>query len=62
MTNSPQQWLDWKQSRNRTFSDPTGFLAITELVWLTKEQQEEIKMKYPKFLSEADATDFDKKK
>jgi hypothetical protein len=29
---------------------------------LTKEQQEEIKMKYPKFLSEADATDFDKKK
>jgi uncharacterized protein (DUF1684 family) len=40
MTNSPQQWLDWKQSRNRTFSDPTGFLAITELVWLTKEQQE----------------------
>jgi biopolymer transport protein ExbD len=29
---------------------------------LTKEQQEEIRMKYPKVLSEADATDFDKKK
>ncbi len=40
MTNSPQNWLDWKQSRNRTFADPTGFLAITELVWLTSEQQE----------------------
>jgi hypothetical protein len=29
---------------------------------LTKEQQEEIRMNYPKVLSEADATDFDKKK
>jgi len=29
---------------------------------LTKEQQDEVRMKYPKVLSEADATDFDKKK
>ena len=40
MTNSPQNWLDWKQSRDRVFSDPTGFLAITDLVWLTQEPQE----------------------
>lgn len=40
MTNAPQSWLDWKQSRNRVFSNPTGFLAITNLVWLTKEPQE----------------------
>lgn len=40
MTNSPQTWLDWKQSRNRVLSNPTGFLAITNLVWLTKEPQE----------------------
>lgn len=40
MTNSPQTWLDWKQSRNRVFSNPTGFLAITNLVWLTSEPQE----------------------
>lgn len=40
MTNAPQNWLDWKQSRNRVFSNPTGFLAITNLVWLTAEPQE----------------------
>jgi uncharacterized protein (DUF1684 family) len=40
MTNAPQNWLDWKQSRNRVFSNPTGFLAITDLVWLTKDPQE----------------------
>lgn len=37
---TPQSWLDFKQSRNRVFSDPTGFLAITNLVWLTEEPQE----------------------
>lgn len=40
MTNAPKNWLDWKQSRNRVFSNPTGFLAITNLVWLTQEPQE----------------------
>lgn len=40
MTNSPQNWLDWKQSRNRVYADPTGFLSITNLVWLTNEPQE----------------------
>lgn len=39
MDNSPTAWLDWKQSRNRTFSDPAGFLAITNLVWLTREPE-----------------------
>jgi uncharacterized protein (DUF1684 family) len=37
---TPQSWLDWKQSRNRVYSDPTGFLAITNLVWLTEDPQE----------------------
>jgi uncharacterized protein (DUF1684 family) len=40
MTNSPQNWLDWKQSRNAVYADPTGFLSITNLVWLTSEPQE----------------------
>ncbi|MFM2276870.1 MAG: hypothetical protein RIT12_266 [Actinomycetota bacterium] len=40
MTNAPKNWLDWKQSRSRVFSNPTGFLAITNLVWLTQEPQE----------------------
>ena len=40
MTNSPDNWLRWKESRDRVFSDPTGFLAITDLVWLTQEPQE----------------------
>jgi uncharacterized protein (DUF1684 family) len=39
MNNSPQSWLDWKQSRNRVFANPQGFLAITNLVWLTTEPQ-----------------------
>jgi len=40
MTIAPQNWLDWKQSRNRVLSNPTGFLAITNLVWLTQEPRE----------------------
>jgi uncharacterized protein (DUF1684 family) len=39
MNNSPQSWLDWKASRNRFFSNPEGFLAITNLVWLNSEPQ-----------------------
>ncbi|NBQ93132.1 MAG: DUF1684 domain-containing protein [Micrococcales bacterium] len=40
MTNPPQNWLNWIESRNRNFSDPTGFLSITSLVWLSAEPQE----------------------
>lgn len=37
MTN--QNWLTWVDSRNKNFSNPTGFLSITNLVWLTEEPQ-----------------------
>lgn len=40
MTISPQNWLEWKQSRNLVYADPTGFLSITNLVWLNSEPQE----------------------
>jgi len=39
MNNSPQSWLDWKESRNRFFANPQGFLAITNIVWLNNEPQ-----------------------
>jgi uncharacterized protein (DUF1684 family) len=39
MNNSPQSWLDWKASRNRIFSNPQGFLALTNMVWLNDEPQ-----------------------
>ena len=40
MTNSPEKWQSWLESRNRYFSDPTGFLSVTNLVWLTDQPQE----------------------
>jgi len=39
MNNSPAAWLTWLEARNKNFSNPTGFLSITNLVWLTKEPQ-----------------------
>jgi hypothetical protein len=44
----------WNQAARDQFGQPYEALD--------KKQQEEIKMKFPKFLSELDATDFDKKK
>ena len=44
----------WNQAAKDQFGQPYEALD--------KKQQEEIKMKFPKFLSELDATDFDKKK
>ena len=44
----------WNQAARDQFGQPYESLD--------KKQQEEIKMKFPKFLSELDATDFDKKK
>jgi len=38
MTN--QQWLSWIDSRNKNFSNPSGFLSITNMVWLTSEPQQ----------------------
>ncbi len=40
MNNIPQAWSEWVDSRNRIFSNPTGFLSVTNLVWLTNEPQE----------------------
>lgn len=40
MNEFPQQWLDWIESRNRSFSNPSGFLSVTNLVWLNEEPQE----------------------
>jgi uncharacterized protein len=40
MNNSPEAWQNWIAARNKTFADPTGFLSITALVWLTDEPQE----------------------
>ncbi|NBR64579.1 MAG: DUF1684 domain-containing protein [Actinobacteria bacterium] len=39
MTNSPAAWLNWLEARNKTFANPTGFLAITNLVWLNHDPQ-----------------------
>jgi hypothetical protein len=44
----------WNQAAKDQFGQPYEALD--------KKQQEDIKMKFPKFLSELDATDFDKKK
>lgn len=38
MTN--QTWLSWIDSRNKNFSNPSGFLAVTSMVWLTEQPQE----------------------
>jgi len=38
MTN--QQWLSWIESRNKNFSNPTGFLSVTNMVWLNQAPQE----------------------
>jgi len=40
MNNIPQAWLDWIDARNKNFSNPTGFLSVTNLVWLTESPQE----------------------
>jgi len=40
MNNIPQAWLDWIDSRNKNFSNPTGFLSVTNLIWLSNEPQE----------------------
>ena len=39
MTTSPAAWLTWLEARNKNFANPTGFLSITNLVWLTHEPQ-----------------------
>ena len=39
MTITPESFNTWIESRNRFFSDPQGFLSITNLVWLTAEPQ-----------------------
>ena len=40
MTNTSQDWLSWIDSRNKNFSNPTGFLSVTNLVWLSDTPQE----------------------
>ena len=37
---SDEKWQNWIAARNRYFSDPTGFLSVTGLIWLSKEPQE----------------------
>ena len=37
---SPEKWQNWLASRNRFFSDPTGFLSITTIAWLNETPQE----------------------
>ncbi len=37
---SPEKWQSWLASRNRFFSDPTGFLSITTIAWLDENLQE----------------------
>jgi uncharacterized protein (DUF1684 family) len=39
MNNSPAAWLTWLEARNKNFANPTGFLSITNMVWLSKEPQ-----------------------
>jgi uncharacterized protein (DUF1684 family) len=39
MNNLPLAFEDWIDSRNRIFANPTGFLSVTNLVWLTEEPQ-----------------------
>jgi len=40
MTTSPEKWQTWIESRNRFFANPTGFLSVLDLVWLTDQPQE----------------------
>lgn len=37
---SPEKWQNWLASRNRFFSDPTGFLSITTIAWLDSQPQD----------------------
>jgi uncharacterized protein (DUF1684 family) len=37
MTN--QQWLTWIESRNKNLANPSGFLSITNMVWLSETPQ-----------------------
>jgi uncharacterized protein (DUF1684 family) len=39
MNTIPQAWSEWIDSRNKKFANPTGFLSVTNLVWLTSEPQ-----------------------